>query len=615
MLLDGSRVDAAPTVALRETKGRVRRAGVARPGREAAARASALGSRLDRLRLASVERLLAGSRLFVAVALAASVATDIGPFHPMSAKLLMAVYCVYAAAVLAIVRRGGVRTERGARVLDALDLAWATAGTSLSGGTSSNIFALFPFALAGSAYRWGLRRTLVEASLVVAIAFAQAWAALAGLTSWPFEFDLFVLRTSFVAMAGVLFGVLSERRQVMSSRAATLGRLLAGVGRAGDLRSAVGHALDELVRSFGARQALLAVHEPESHRLHLWRAEAPPGAAPAVSLTEAPIADLERWFFPIPPNAAALEVRSDPDAGSAAVTLALGGDGGVLENPADGAVSLPVQTTWRSAIAAVIDAQGVLDARLFLVDPTQPLGRDARLTLLQDLVHHATPAFLNLHLVRRLRSRAELQERARLSAELHDGLIQTLIALEMRLELLRGRAASADPTFAGEVASARDVFHEEALRTRELFERLRPADADVEHLLLGLTTLVRRFSQACGIEARLDWTGDTLDLTRLQCHQVFRIVQEALVNVRRHSGASRVLVHLGADEYDWALVIEDNGRGLGFTGRLTHDQMDREQVGPRVIRQHVAALGAAFAIESSSSGLRLEVAWPRAHQA
>jgi signal transduction histidine kinase len=266
-------------------------------------------------------------------------------------------------------------------------------------------------------------------------------------------------------------------------------------------------------------------------------------------------------------------------------------------------------------IAAVVDTKKVLDARLFLVDPAYPRRPEARLALLQDLVRQVTPAFLNLYLLRRLRSRASLRERERLSCELHDGLIQTLTALEMRLEVLRADAEATSKALAAEVASARDVLHEEALKSRELFERLRPVGGDAERLSLGIADMVQRFSHASGIDARLFWTRDTLDLSPRQCRAVFRIVQEALVNVRRHSGASQVVVRLAADAYDWALVIEDNGRGLGFTGRLTHEEIEATEAGPRVIRRRVASLGATLGIESSPSGLRLEIAWPRSRQA
>jgi signal transduction histidine kinase len=277
-------------------------------------------------------------------------------------------------------------------------------------------------------------------------------------------------------------------------------------------------------------------------------------------------------------------------------------------------VSLPISGGWRSAVAALVDANGILDARLFLVDPERPRRREARLAVLAALVRQVTPALLSLYLLRRLRSRAGLRERARLSAELHDGLIQTLTALEMRLELLRRGAGATDATVAAEVASARDLLHEEALRARELMERLRPVEGDVDRFPSDLAGMIRRFSGTSGLDARLDWAGDTLDLTPRQCREVLRIVQEALVNVRRHSGASQVVVRLTADEYDWVLAVEDDGRGLGLTGRLTHDQIDREQTGPRVIRQRVAALGGTLNIESSPAGLRLEVAWPRARR-
>lgn len=587
---------------------------IGRPGRDAAAYTAALDFALDQLRLTGVERLLAVTRLVAAIVLAVAMAADIGPLHPPAAKLLLAGYVVYAVAVLALVWRRVVPGTLGALALHWLDLAWATAATSLSGGTSSIAFPLFAFILAAAAYRWGLHRTLVDGAVVTAVASAQGVTALAGMAPWPFDLDLFVMRVSSIVILGVLFGVLSERRNAISAHAAAVGRMLTYVGRGGDVRSAIGDALDGLLRLFGASEALLVVHEFESRRLYLWRATPRPGTAASVSQVEIPAEDRERWFFPLPSGVEALEARPGRAGEPASVSLALDADGGFVEGPFAVAPAIPISRPWRSSTAAVIEAKKTLEARLFVLDAVHPRRREARLAALQSLVRQVSPALVNLYLVRRVRSRAGSRERVRLACELHDGVIQTLAALEMRLELVRRRAASADAAVAAEVASARDLLHEEALRARELMEGLRPAGGDAERLSIDLAGMVERFSHTTGIDARLDVAEDRLDLTPRESREILRIVQEALVNVRRHSGASHVVVGLAGDAVHWGLTIEDDGRGLGFTGRLAPEQVDREQAGPRIIRERVAALGGTLGIGSSPSGLRLELRWPRARR-
>jgi signal transduction histidine kinase len=102
-------------------------------------------------------------------------------------------------------------------------------------------------------------------------------------------------------------------------------------------------------------------------------------------------------------------------------------------------------------------------------------------------------------------------------------------------------------------------------------------------------------------------------MTPRHCREVLRIVQEALVNVRRHSGATTVVVRVAADAWGWELVVHDNGHGFGFTGRMTHEDLIARDAGPRVIRERVRALDGFVAIDSSPTGARLEIAFPRVH--
>jgi signal transduction histidine kinase len=96
------------------------------------------------------------------------------------------------------------------------------------------------------------------------------------------------------------------------------------------------------------------------------------------------------------------------------------------------------------------------------------------------------------------------------------------------------------------------------------------------------------------------------------CREIARIVQEGLVNVRKHSRAHQVLVHLGASDNKWKLVIEDDGRGFPFTGRLSHLELDALGGGPLVIRERVRLIEGELAIESvRGRGSRLEISVPQ----
>lgn len=216
----------------------------------------------------------------------------------------------------------------------------------------------------------------------------------------------------------------------------------------------------------------------------------------------------------------------------------------------------------------------------------------------------------DLYVLRGLRGRAEARERDRLSRELHDGLIQSLVGFEMRLDVARRQAESLAPPLAHEIEALRDLLHEETLRARELMQRLRHSDVDARRLPLELEDNLERFSRNTGIAARLDWAVRTLDLTPRECRELSFIVQEALVNVRRHSGATSVAVRLESDAEELRLVVTDNGKGLGFTGRLTGDELRTRRAGPRVIRERVAALGGSLEAESSPGGTRLEMTFP-----
>jgi signal transduction histidine kinase len=96
------------------------------------------------------------------------------------------------------------------------------------------------------------------------------------------------------------------------------------------------------------------------------------------------------------------------------------------------------------------------------------------------------------------------------------------------------------------------------------------------------------------------------------CRELVRIVQEGLVNVRKHSGARHALVRLESSEGQWNLSLEDDGRGFPFSGRFSQTQLDEIGTGPMIIKERVRLIAGELTVESTpGQGTRLEVTVPR----
>jgi signal transduction histidine kinase len=146
------------------------------------------------------------------------------------------------------------------------------------------------------------------------------------------------------------------------------------------------------------------------------------------------------------------------------------------------------------------------------------------------------------------------EERRAIAQELHDQVGQLLTGLRFRIE-----AARTEPAALSEALAVTD----ELLRTvRELTLQLRPRMLDDLGLRPALEWHIDRFRNQTGIAVELDLALPTSRLSNILETTVYRIVQEALTNVARHSGARAAVVTIAADEH--ALHVEVSDRGCGF---------------------------------------------------
>jgi signal transduction histidine kinase len=252
------------------------------------------------------------------------------------------------------------------------------------------------------------------------------------------------------------------------------------------------------------------------------------------------------------------------------------------------------------------------NGRLFVFDASARGKHADQLRFLQAVLTQVGPAFFNLYLQRRLRSRAGVVDRARAARELHDGVIQSLVGVEMRLEAARREASPPIPDdLASQLAGIQDILRTEILNIRDLMQLLRPDDIDTRRLVEHLANLADRFERHSGIQTRFVSDVEEMALPARVCRELARAVHEALVNVRKHSGARNVLVRVTHGDDRWVVIVDDDGRGFDFEGRMSHEEMDRLRRGPVILKEHARAAGGSLAIQSQRGvGARVEITIP-----
>jgi signal transduction histidine kinase len=159
------------------------------------------------------------------------------------------------------------------------------------------------------------------------------------------------------------------------------------------------------------------------------------------------------------------------------------------------------------------------------------------------------------------------EEKAFMAREIHDNLGGTLTALKMDLNwLLDELSANKEVTsILKHVESMSQLLDNAAVVTRRVITDLRPTILDDFGLLAALEWQAEQFQKRTGIQCRVacdESESDPYELDKTQTINLFRIFQESLTNVTRHSGASRVEVELQHENQKVIMTIIDNGCGL-----------------------------------------------------
>ncbi|MWB79000.1 histidine kinase [Pseudooceanicola sp. 216_PA32_1] len=203
---------------------------------------------------------------------------------------------------------------------------------------------------------------------------------------------------------------------------------------------------------------------------------------------------------------------------------------------------------------------------------------------------------------------AQEEERIRVARELHDGISQLLVGVRFALDSARRRFASGDAR-AGEtldrgMSSLGDAIQE----VRRISRDLRPGVLDDLGLGPAIKQLAEEFGQRTGIVAEFSTVPFRNRLDEEAKTALYRVAQEALMNVERHSGASRVTIEVRGSRSGAMLRIADNGCGMPAAQRD-----GRQGLGLRNMQERIAQLDGTLRILSSGDGTVIEAKVPLTH--
>lgn len=205
--------------------------------------------------------------------------------------------------------------------------------------------------------------------------------------------------------------------------------------------------------------------------------------------------------------------------------------------------------------------------------------------------------------------RAQDQERRRIARELHDGAGQLLAALGMEASMLARECDRLSSRGASSLRNIESLISQMTKDIRTMSHLLYPPLLDEVGLQSALTEYANGFAERSGIQVSLDLSSEIERLDRDYELSLFRIIQECLTNVHRHSGSKTASIRVVRNEGAVVLDVRDEGRGMPAE-RLSEIQSRGSGVGIRGMRERVRQFSGEMSIESGGSGTRVHITIP-----
>jgi PAS domain S-box-containing protein len=205
--------------------------------------------------------------------------------------------------------------------------------------------------------------------------------------------------------------------------------------------------------------------------------------------------------------------------------------------------------------------------------------------------------------------RTQDNERRHIARELHDTSGQTMTVVAMKMERLIEKVKQTAPELAADQEVIRGLIEKLSQEIRTTSYLLHPPLLDEGGLRVALPCYVRGLTERSGIDIRLSISEDIGRLSQDLELVIFRLVQECLTNVRRHSGSKTAMIRIVRDEDKISLGVMDQGNGIS-PETLAEIQSGGAGIGVRGMRERVRQFNGDMKIESNGAGTTISFTFP-----
>jgi signal transduction histidine kinase len=539
------------------------------------------------------EKIIAFCRMLLATATLAIVGID--PKQPSIAPnfayLILTAYVGYSGLLFVLVRGEYLRQDRVGPASAAADVAWVTLISVFTEGGTSPFFLLHVFVIFSVSVRWGLRATMVVTSILAilypaGLFVAGHWAGGADLGRAQF------FRPIYLLVLGFLLGYLGEHERHSKRKLGFMLDLPAAFRR----NTQPGRALSRLTRRaleyFGAQRGLLVLRDPETGRYFTWDMTRR-GGRTRLGLRISEHDPLAFAFAAPTEGFLANDIR--PGVASALCYDVLSGE--IKRKPIQPDLELPGDGVPQAVLASPVLIQRESRGHAVVVREIGPKFTRDDLEFLLLLVGQAAAGFENVRLQEKAEELAVLEERSRIARDLHDGFIQSLAGIDLRVEAVK-LLLERDPTrVRRELEELHQAVDSGYRDVRRYLNALRDARREADDLWYALDQLAAEFTSRERLELAVEHPSTDPGLTPQVRHELAQIVREALRNAVRHGHASQATVRVDCQGTHVELVVRDNGSGF----RDAEADVDAEgflapHAAPWSIRERAAGLGAALRV-------------------
>ena len=205
---------------------------------------------------------------------------------------------------------------------------------------------------------------------------------------------------------------------------------------------------------------------------------------------------------------------------------------------------------------------------------------------------------------------AQEKERRRVAQEIHDSLGASLAAAKYKIETTLNQLGDTDPQTTEALKSIIPIIQGTIDEARRIQLALRPSILDDLGLLATVGWFCRQYeSTYSAIRVKQEINIEEHEVSDSLKTVIFRVLQEAMNNIAKHSQATRVLLALRKTDYAIQLVVQDNGHGFVMEDILSRKRTGRG-LGLDSMRERCELAGGSFTIESTASGTVIQASWP-----